>query len=111
MVLRNEIPSPLFLVQGKLIPCSGQRFTLDVNINFNYLIVRNLCSLITHLFAISNCPCRWLQYHDRDTGDLCGMLPLAIGMKVALTQHLDRSQDKLLLKGTVGRPLMGLARE
>ena len=31
------------------------------------------------------------------------MLPLAIGMKVALTQHLDRSQDKLLLKGTVGR--------
>ena len=46
---------------------------------------------------------RWLQYHDRDTGDLCGMLPLAIGMKVALTQHVDRSQDKLLLKGTVGR--------
>ena len=31
------------------------------------------------------------------------MLPLAIGMKVALTQHLDRSTDKLLLKGTIGR--------
>ena len=31
------------------------------------------------------------------------MLPLAIGMKVALTHHMDRSQDKLLLKGTVGR--------
>jgi len=31
------------------------------------------------------------------------MLPLAIGMKVALTQHLDRSMDKLLLKGTIGR--------
>ena len=46
---------------------------------------------------------RWLQYHDRDTGDLCGMLPLAIGMQVALTQHLDRSVDKLLLKGTIGR--------
>ena len=46
---------------------------------------------------------RWLQYHDRDTADLCGMLPLAIGMPVALTQHLDRSQDKLLLKGRVGR--------
>lgn len=44
---------------------------------------------------------RWLQYHDRDTGDLCGMLPLAIGMKVALTEHLDR--PKKLLKGSIGR--------
>ena len=44
---------------------------------------------------------RWLQYHDRDTGDLCSMA-LAIGMKVALTQHLDRSTDKLL-KGSIGR--------
>ena len=31
------------------------------------------------------------------------MLPLAIGMKVALTHHIDKSEDKLLLKGTVGR--------
>ena len=31
------------------------------------------------------------------------MLPLAIGMKVALTHHIDKSQDKGLLKGTVGR--------
>eukprot|EP00971_Amphidinium_carterae_P180079 3572050-Amphidinium_carterae.1 len=45
---------------------------------------------------------RWLQYHDRDTGDLCGMLALAIGMPVALTDHIDRS-DKLLLRGRVGQ--------
>ena len=31
------------------------------------------------------------------------MLPLAIGMPVALTHHVDRSPDKLLLKGTIGR--------
>ena len=31
------------------------------------------------------------------------MLPLAIGVPVALTHHLDRSPDKMLLKGTVGR--------
>ena len=31
------------------------------------------------------------------------MLPLAIGMKAALTHHIDKSEDKLLLKGTVGR--------
>ena len=46
---------------------------------------------------------RWLQYHDRDTADLCGTLPLAVGMPVALTYHLDRSPDKMLLKGSVGR--------
>ncbi len=46
---------------------------------------------------------RWLQYHDRDTADLCGVLPLAVGMPVALTQHIDRSEDKLLLRGRVGR--------
>eukprot|EP00434_Breviolum_minutum_P042312 symbB.v1.2.037656.t1/scaffold5622.1/size25200/1 len=40
---------------------------------------------------------------SRYRGPICGMLPLAIGMKVALTQHLDRSTDKLLLKGTIGR--------
>ena len=43
---------------------------------------------------------RWLTYHDKDTGNLPGMLPLAIGMRVALTEHLDR--PKQLLRGTVG---------
>ncbi|CAE7259812.1 pfh1 [Symbiodinium natans] len=43
---------------------------------------------------------RWLQYHDMDTEGLCGMLPLAVGMPVALTQHVDRS-EKALLKGRV----------
>ncbi|CAE7542512.1 pfh1, partial [Symbiodinium sp. CCMP2456] len=43
---------------------------------------------------------RWLQYHDRDTGDLCGVLPLAVGMPVALTQHLDKR--KSLLRGRIG---------
>ena len=44
---------------------------------------------------------RWLQYHDRETGDLCGTLPLTIGMPVALTDHIDRG-PKLLLRGRVG---------
>ena len=35
-----------------------------------------------------------------DTEGLCGMLPLAVGMPVALTQHVDRS-EKALLKGRV----------
>ena len=45
---------------------------------------------------------KWLQYHDRRTGDLCGLLPLAIGLPVALTDHIDRSRDKHLLRGRQG---------
>ena len=45
---------------------------------------------------------RWLQYHDKDTGNLMGTLPLAIGMRVTLTEHIDRSEDKQLLRGAVG---------
>lgn len=31
-----------------------------------------------------------------------GMLPLAIGMPVVLTEHIDRAEDKLLLRGKPG---------
>ncbi|CAJ1329081.1 unnamed protein product, partial [Effrenium voratum] len=46
---------------------------------------------------------RWLQYHDRDTENLSGMLPLAVGTRVVLADHLDRAEDKLLLRGSAGR--------
>ncbi|CAJ1366039.1 unnamed protein product, partial [Effrenium voratum] len=45
---------------------------------------------------------RWLQYHDRDTENLSGM-PLAVGTRVVLADHLDRAEDKLLLRGSAGR--------
>ena len=44
----------------------------------------------------------WLQRHDRESGDLYGMLPLIRGMPVALTDHIDRSQEKNLLRGRRG---------
>ena len=44
----------------------------------------------------------WLQRHDRECGDLYGMLPLAVGMPVAMTDHIDRSPDKQILRGRVG---------
>ena len=31
------------------------------------------------------------------------MLPLAVGMRVVLADHLDRAEDKLLLRGSAGR--------
>ena len=44
----------------------------------------------------------WLQRHERQCGGLTGMLPIVLGMQVALTDHLDRSPEKRLLKGAVG---------
>ena len=35
----------------------------------------------------------WLNRHDRESGDLYGMLPLIIGMPVAVTEHINRSND------------------
>ena len=45
---------------------------------------------------------QWLRRHDRESGDLYGMLPLVRGMPVALTDHIDRSRDKNLLRGRRG---------
>ena len=45
---------------------------------------------------------KWLQRHDRECGDLYGMLPLIHNMPVALTDHIDRSPDKQLLRGRIG---------
>ena len=44
----------------------------------------------------------WLRYHDRRCGNLCGLLPLAEGMEVALTQHIERRSGKGLLRGRRG---------
>ena len=45
---------------------------------------------------------QWLQRHDRESGDLYGMLPLIQGMPVMLTDHVDRSREKNLLRGSRG---------
>ena len=44
----------------------------------------------------------WLQRHDKDCGGLYGMVPLAKGMPVALTDHVDRNPQKNLLRGRIG---------
>ena len=49
------------------------------------------------------CKFEWIQRHDRESGDLYGIVPLARGMPVTLTDHIDRSQEKQLLRGRVGK--------
>ena len=44
----------------------------------------------------------WLQRRDRESGDVYGIVTLAKGMPVALTDHIDRSPDKQLLRGKIG---------
>ena len=44
----------------------------------------------------------WLTRHDRDCGNLYGVLPLIEGLPVMLTDHYDRNPEKQLLKGRIG---------
>ena len=44
----------------------------------------------------------WLQLHKKKCAGLWGMVPLVKGMRVALIDHLDRS-DKCLLRGSSGK--------
>ena len=44
----------------------------------------------------------WVQRHDKGCGTLYGLLPLARGLPVALTDHVDRSPEKSLLRGRIG---------
>ncbi|CAE7375727.1 unnamed protein product [Symbiodinium microadriaticum] len=44
----------------------------------------------------------WLQRHDRECGELCGMLPLCEGMPVFLTDQVNRKRNFKLLKGRKG---------
>ena len=53
----------------------------------------------------SDLPARKIEFlsrHDRESGDLYGILPLIKGMPVAMTDHIDRSIDKRILRGRVG---------
>ena len=45
---------------------------------------------------------KWLTWQDKACGDLVGLLPLAVGLPVALTDHLDRNPEKNLLRGRIG---------
>ena len=44
----------------------------------------------------------WLTRHDRDCGNLYGILPMVKGLPVVLTDHYDRNPQKNLLKGRRG---------
>ena len=45
---------------------------------------------------------QWLKRHDRESGDLYGMLPLIKGMPVAVTDRIDRRIEKRILRGRAG---------
>ena len=45
---------------------------------------------------------RWLTWHDKDCGDLYGMLPLIQGMPVMLQDHVSRNTEYQLLRGKLG---------
>ena len=51
----------------------------------------------------------WLKKHDRDCGDWYGMMPLVHWMPMALADHIDGIEDKIVEGESRLRPFMGLA--
>ena len=82
----------------------AEAYGLESGAEVRWALARDVASSA----ALQSKPCdkktkmQWLQLPDRSTGDLCGALPLAVGMPVALTDHWDRSDDKGLLRGSRG---------
>ncbi|CAK9090437.1 unnamed protein product [Durusdinium trenchii] len=74
----------------------AKKYAQDANAQLRWSVAKDVAS--TETLQAQACDkerkIKWLQYHDKDTGNLLGTLPLAIGMKVALTEHIDRSEDK-----------------
>ena len=71
--------------------------------DLHYIIAQDkACAAVLHEKAeLATEKLAWLQRHDRECGDLCGVLPVCRGMPVYLTEHVNRK--RLLLKGRRGR--------
>ena len=70
----------------------------------SYNVPRKIARLL-NLRARSDLPSQkleWLNRHDRESGDLYGVLPLMKGMPVSMAIHIDRNMDKRILTGRVG---------
>ena len=67
--------------------------------DLHYIIAQDkACAAVLHEKAeLATEKLAWLQRHDRECGDLCGVLPVCRGMPVYLTEHVNRK--RLLLKG------------
>ena len=79
-------------------------FAAQTNSGIVYSVARDTPSqdALRERPGISADKVKWLQRHDRECGYLYGMLPLIENMPMALTDHIDRSPDKMLLRGKIG---------
>ena len=112
---KNQLQS-LMSVDFESIPCAVPNNDMRYEINKQ----RAVLYATRHNYQLVWCPARdrvllealredpslvlkkkdWLRRHDRQCGDLWGMLPLVHGMKMVLTDHLDRDERYQMLKGT-----------
>ena len=82
----------------------GHLFAVNTGTQLIWIPAKDVASAEVLKEAPTDAPkkLQWLQRHDRQSGDLYGMLPICFGMPVFLMDHLDRSRDRNLLRGTRG---------
>ena len=83
----------------------AKRFAMRTEQNIVYAVAKDAPSLqaLQERPALGLDKLKWLQRHDRESGNLYGMLPLVKDMPMALTDHIDRHPEKQLLRGKIGR--------
>ena len=74
---------------------------MSINFDAMDLCATNTVNVYPNEKLLRNKKIDWQQYHHRKCNSLWGMLPLVVGMRVALVDHLDRS-TKCLLRGSNG---------
>ena len=102
-----------FLTSPAVFPNNDSKYDVNKKRSLNFAASEKtgiMYSIAEDIFSAralqerADLPARKLEFlsrHDRESGDLYGILPLIKGMPVAITDHIDRS-DKRILRGRVG---------
>ena len=104
----------MFLTSPAVFPTNDSKYDVNKKRSLNFAASENQCIMYCiaqdkpstqALRERPDLPARKLEFlsrHDRESGDLYGILTLIKGMPVAMTDHIDRSIDKRILRGRVG---------
>ena len=73
----------------------AQRYANDNTLAVTYVSAKDTPTLdaLREKLGLAAEKLSWLQRHDKESGDLYGIIPLAIGMLVAWTDYIGRNPN------------------
>ena len=100
--LQNELKDATCIFATNAVKYRAREFAAKARQQIYYSIAEDLASaaVLAEKPHLEEDKVKWLQRHDRESGNLYGTLPLCIGMPVSATDHLDRARR--VLRGCAG---------